>query len=179
MDKEVYKMTEQDLSNVLTEEFKGRPYGGYSSRDINLYTVSESLKKLLTKNFPTVEFVNGTTNKYSIEMEVSKSWSDGSLYEAFIRVDIKRQKDFYSNKWYVKEIKVIFLKAYDGTDVDDLEQTIKNALTRLDLEHQRKNDKFNTMQIVYEAIVEKCKELNIEPRDAVDYIHRHWYKLNK
>ena len=111
------------------------------------------------------------------------SVSGRSVECGLLKVEVKRQKGekVYGafsdwNKWFVKEIKVIFYKDYDNNDIDDLDQTIEKRLKNIDEGIDRRTIEFSKNTELLKTIKEKCKELGLNTRDALNYIDRNWYQ---
>ena len=132
--------------------------------------------------------LNITTEReaHSASVTLWKAWANGRSVECgLLKVEIKRQKGekihgaFSSwNKWFVKEIKVIFYKDYDNNDVDDLDQTVEKRLKKIDEGINRRTIEFSKNTELLKTIKEKCKELGLNPREAIDYIDKHWYRFD-
>ena len=181
-------MTEKELSELLTEKYKSKVYdciGDNSS--ITPWDVVGDIKKILLEKHPDLKTQNIETDReaHSASITLWKACPNGSAVKCgLLKAEVKREKGekihgaFSSwNKWFVKEIKVIFFKEYDGTDVDDLDQTVKNCLARIDKEIDSRTIKFNKATELYKIIKEKCKELGINTRETIDYINRQYYRF--
>ena len=179
-------MTEKELSELLTEKYKGKVYDCLGDKNsITPWDVAEDIKKILLEKR---QDLNITTEReaHSASVTLWKAWANGRSVECgLLRVEVKRQKGekihgaFSSwNKWFVKEIKVIFYKDYDNNDVDDLDQTVEKRLKNIDEGIDRRTSEFSKNTELLKTIKEKCKELGLNPREAIDYIDKHWYRFD-
>lgn len=180
-------MTEKELSELLTEKYKGKLYDYFGNKDsITPWDVAEDVKKMLLEKR---QDLNITTEReaHSASVTLWKAWANGRSVECgLLKVEVKRQKGekVYGafsdwNKWFVKEIKVIFYKDYDNNDIDDLDQTIEKRLKNIDEGIDRRTIEFSKNTELLKTIKEKCKELGLNTRDALNYIDRNWYRFEE